>query len=142
MLLTVGRRFDPTVLDPLPAGVHAERWVDQVQVLPAADLVVCHGGSGTVYGALASGVPVVVVPVFADQFENGRRIAAAGAGLVVEADGGSRTCVVDDRDIPQIRDAIATVLATPAYKESAQAIAASMTAAPSTEEVLDALLSS
>lgn len=142
MLLTVGRRFDPAVLDPLPAGVHAERWVDQAQVLPAADLVVCHGGSGTVYGALASGVPVVVVPVFADQFENGRRVATAGAGLVVEADGGTRTRVVDDRDIARIRDAIDTALATPAYKERAQAIAASMTATPSAQEVLDALLPS
>lgn len=37
-LLTVGHRFDPAVLDPLPAGVHAERWVDQAQVLPAAEL--------------------------------------------------------------------------------------------------------
>lgn len=142
VLLTVGHRFDPAVLDPLPAGVHAERWVDQAQVLPAADLVVCHGGSGTVYGALASGVPVVVVPVFADQFENGRRVATAGAGLVVEADGGTRTRVVDDRDIARIRDAIDTALATPAYKERAQAIAASMTATPSAQEVLDALLPS
>lgn len=142
VLLTVGRLFDPTVLDPLPAGVHAERWVDQAQVLPAADLVVCHGGSGTVFGALASGVPVVVVPVFADQFENGRRVAAAGAGLVVEADGGSRTRVVDDRDIPLLRDAIDTVLATPSYKDRAQAIATSMTATPSAQEVLDALLPS
>lgn len=141
VLLTVGRRFDPAVLDPLPTGVRAERWVDQAQVLPAAHLVVCHGGSGTVYGALASGVPVVVVPVFADQFENGRRVAAAGAGLIVEADGGPRTRVVDDQDLPNIRGAIETVLATPTYKERAQAIAASVTATPSADEVLDALLS-
>ncbi len=105
VLLTVGRRFDPAVLGPLPAGLHAERWVDQEQVLPAADVVVCHGGSGTVYGAVAAGVRVVVVPVFADQFENGRRVAAAGAGVVVEVDGGSRARVVDERDTPRIRSA-------------------------------------
>jgi UDP:flavonoid glycosyltransferase YjiC (YdhE family) len=141
VLLTVGRRFDPAVLNPLPAGVHAECWVDQEQVLPAADLVVCHGGSGTVYGALAAGVPVVVAPVFADQFENGRRVAAAGAGLVVEADGDSRARVVDERDALRIRDAIGAVLATPGYRERAQAISASMAAAPSADEVLGALVS-
>ena len=141
VLLTVGRRFDPAILGPLPAGVHAERWVDQAQVLPAADLVVCHGGSGTVYGALAYGVPVVVLPVFADQFENGRRVAAAGAGLVVEADGGSRARILDQRDTSRIRDAIETVLQTPAYRERAQTIAASVTATSSTDEVLGALLS-
>jgi UDP:flavonoid glycosyltransferase YjiC (YdhE family) len=140
VLLTVGRRFDPRLLDPLPAGVHAERWVDQERVLPGAGAVVCHGGSGTVYGALAAGVPVVVVPVFADQFENGHRIAAAGAGVVVEVDGGSRERAVDERDAPRIRDAVEAVLTTPGYRARAQAIGAAMAAAPSAGEVLDALL--
>jgi UDP:flavonoid glycosyltransferase YjiC (YdhE family) len=140
VLLTVGRRFDPAALDPLPAGVHAEPWVDQEQVLPPADIVVCHGGSGTVYGALAAGVPVVVVPVFADQFENGRRVASAGAGVVVEIDAGARTRVVDEWDVPRIQDAVGAVLETPRYLERAQAIAAAMAGAPSAEEVLDTLL--
>lgn len=81
----------------------------------------------------------MAVPVFADQFENGRRVAAAGAGLVVEVDGGSRVRVVDERDAPRIRDAIEAVLATPGYRERAQAIAATMSHAPSAYEVLDAL---
>src|SRR5262245_6866381 len=68
VLLTVGRAFDPAVLGEVPAHVHVERWVDQADVLAVADLVVCHGGSGTTYGAVAAGVPVVAVPMFADQF--------------------------------------------------------------------------
>jgi UDP:flavonoid glycosyltransferase YjiC (YdhE family) len=126
------------MLDPLPAGVHAERWVDQERVQAAAGVVVCHGGSGTVFGALAAVVPVVVVPVFADQFENGRRVAAAGAGVVVEVDGGSRARVVDERDAPRIQDAVQTVLATAHYRERTQAIAAAIVLAPSVDEVLDA----
>lgn len=140
VLMTVGHRIDPSVLDPLPAGVHAERWVDQERVLPSADVVVCHGGSGTVYAALAAGVPVVVVPVFADQFENGRRIAAAGAGVVVEVDGGSRSRVVDERDAPRIRAAVEAVLATPRYRERAEAVAVGMATSPSVDDVLEALL--
>lgn len=142
VLLTVGHRFDPGVLDSVPSSVRMERWVPQAQVLPEADLVVCHGGSGTVYGALASGVPVVVIPVFADQFENGSRITAAGAGLVVEPDGGRRTRVIGERDVPRIRDAIETVLTTPTYKARAQAIAANLAATPPAENVLAALLNS
>ena len=84
VLLTVGRQFDPADLGPLPPHVRVERWVEQTEVLDDVDAVVCHGGSGTLFGALGAGVPVVVVPVFADQFENGRRVARAGAGLVVE----------------------------------------------------------
>jgi UDP:flavonoid glycosyltransferase YjiC (YdhE family) len=82
----------------------------------------------------------VVVPVFADQFENGRRVAAAGAGLVVEVDGGSRARVVDERDTPRIRNAVEVVLATPGYRERAQAIARTMADAPSADEVLGAVL--
>ncbi len=84
VLLTVGRRFDRDELGAVPANVHVEAWVEQDDVLRAADVVVCHGGSGTAFGAVAAGVPVVAVPLFADQFENGRRLAAAGAGLTVE----------------------------------------------------------
>lgn len=65
VLLTVGNRFDPGALGPLPSHVHVEPWVDQDRVFPEADLVVCHGGSGTAFGALAAGVPLVTVPVFA-----------------------------------------------------------------------------
>ena len=43
-----------------------------------------HGGSGSTLGALAAGVPLVVMPLFADQPQNARRVAEVGAGLAVE----------------------------------------------------------
>jgi hypothetical protein len=84
VLLTVGRRFDASILGPVPPNVHLEPWINQARVLDHADLVVCHGGSGTTLAALAAGVPLVIVPLFADQFENARRIGATRAGRVVE----------------------------------------------------------
>jgi UDP:flavonoid glycosyltransferase YjiC (YdhE family) len=143
VLLTVGHRFDRTGLEPVPANVHIEPWVEQARVLAEADLVVCHGGSGTVFGALAAGVPLVVAPLFADQFVNGRRVADCGAGLVIEPDGGdddgSRR-VLGDRDVPRIAEAIDAVLGTASYRRNARRIALEMAAAPSVDEVLDALL--
>jgi UDP:flavonoid glycosyltransferase YjiC (YdhE family) len=85
VLLTVGRAFDPSRLGHLPSNVHVERWVEQADALAEASVVVCHGGSGTAFGALAAGVPLVMVPSFADQFKNARRITETGAGRVVEA---------------------------------------------------------
>jgi Erythromycin biosynthesis protein CIII-like, C-terminal domain/Erythromycin biosynthesis protein CIII-like, N-terminal domain len=109
VLLTAGRRFDLSELGPVPANTHVERWVEQSQILAVADLVVCHGGSGTVLGALSAGVPLVTVPLFADQFENSRRIAAMGAGAVVEVDAdsprGSRR-QINDEDAPRIAEQI------------------------------------
>jgi len=44
-------------------------------------MVLCHGGSGTTYGALAAGLPIVFVPMFADQRTNAQLISVAGAGV-------------------------------------------------------------
>ncbi len=141
VLLTIGRRVDPAALGPVPASVHVEAWIDQALVLGDADLVVCHGGSGTVFAALAAGVPVVVVPLFADQFENGRRIAAAGAGVVADHPplrGGTRR-VVGSPDAPGIAEHIGTVLADPSYRRAAARVADDMAATPTADEVLVAL---
>ncbi len=114
-LLTVGRTFEASSLGPTAAHVRVEAWVEQADVFGQADLVVCHGGLGTAFGAVAAGVPVLVVPVFADQFENGRRIAGVGAGLVVQAseDGpdASRAVITHD-DVPRIAQAVETTSAT------------------------------
>ena len=143
VLLTVGRRFDPSELDPPPANTHVEAWVDQARVLPEAALVVCHGGSGTLFGALAQRVPVVSVPVFADQFGNARRVAEYGAGLVVEVDGqsGDSRTVIASEDAPRISAAIETVLATPSYRERARDLADEMAATPTVDVALAGLLS-
>ena len=144
-LLTVGRKFDRSTLGPIPANVRVEEWVDQADVLHHADVVVCHGGSGTAFGALAEGVPVVVVPLFADQFDNGRRIAEAGAGLVVEAptnDAGDVRKVITEEDAPRLALGIETVLDSTSYRAQAQRIAREIAAAPTVDEVLDGLLSS
>ncbi len=142
-LLTVGKKFDRSMLGPIPANVRVEDWVDQADVLPHADVVMCHGGSGTAYGAMAAGVPVVVAPLFADQFDNGRRIAEAGAGLVVEppphGTGGVRR-VIAEEDAPRLAQGIETVLSTISYRAQAQRIAREMAAAPTVDEVLDALM--
>lgn len=64
-------------------AVHVEPFVDQVAVLGHVDLVVHHGGSGTVLGAVQHGLPQVVVPQGADQFWNGNRLVEQGAARVV-----------------------------------------------------------
>jgi len=86
---------------------------------------------------------VVVVPVFADQFVNGVRIAGTGAGLVVEADppstGGPRR-VIAQQDAPRVTEGIETVLADPSYRRQARHIAEEVAAAPTVDAVLDTLL--
>ena len=142
VLLTVGRRFDASTLGPVPANVHVAPWIDQARVVEHADLVVCHGGSGTALGALAAGVPVVMVPLFADQFENARRIAATRAGRVVEAPittGGARS--INAASPIEIVRSIEDVLGDVTYRDRARAIGAEMAATPTVEDVMTRLRS-
>lgn len=142
VLLTVGRAFDRSTLGPVPHHVHVESWVEQHRVLKHADLVVTHCGSGTALGALAHGVPMVAVPLFADQFENSRRIAAAGAALIADGrrDKDARTrALVSGQDAPEIAGAIETVLSDRGYRRAAGSIATEIATLPTPDDVLTRL---
>jgi MGT family glycosyltransferase len=121
VLATIGRNADPAELGPLPANVHVEGWVAQNDVMPHASAMVCHGGSGTVTMGLAAGVPMVVVPLFADQPWNAERIDALGAGIALQ--GGPAA-------VPRIGEATHRLLREPSYRATAQGVAAAMRALP------------
>ncbi len=142
VLLTTGRAFDRSDLGAVPRNVHVEPWTSQSEVLAHADVVVCHGGSGTTFGAMTAGVPVVAVPLFADQFENGRSIDRAGAGLLVEVGpgGGGAGRVIGEEDAPRVTRAVTTVLDDPSYRNQARRIAAEMAQSPPVATVLESLL--
>jgi UDP:flavonoid glycosyltransferase YjiC (YdhE family) len=80
VLATYNRRTPEKPL-PSPANARVVEWVSYARTMPAADVVVCHGGHGTLVRSLASGTPVVSVPVAGDMAENGARVQWAGAGL-------------------------------------------------------------
>jgi len=113
-LVTLGRQGNPDALGPLPDRVRVERFVPQGHVLPLAAAVVCHGGSGTTLGALAQGLPLVLVPQAADQFDNAARAEAAGAAVVLRPGE-----VTGDA----VRAALERVLGEPSFAEAAGAVA-------------------
>ena len=114
VLVTVGRAQDPAALGALPASVHAERWIPQADILPHASVIPCHGGFGTVRSAVSAGVPLVVLPLFADQPYNAARVAAIGAG--VELDGGPAA-------VNRLAQALERVLSEESYRRCARSIA-------------------
>ena len=125
VLVTVGRHADPAELGALPPNVHVERWVAQASVMPHAAAMVAHGGAGTTLAALAAGVPLVMLPLSADQPINARRVAELGAGLTL--DGGAA-------GVGRLAEAVARVLQDPGYREAARRIAAEVATLPSVEE--------
>ena len=129
VLVAIGPDGDPAALGELPDSVHLERFVAQEQVLPLVDLVVHHGGTGTTLGALAAGIPQVIMPQGADQFRNAARLVEVGAGRVVpnEAPDGA------------MRVAVAEILQGRAERDVAQQFAAEVAAMPAPAEVVSSL---
>ena len=153
VLLTVGRRFDTSNLGAVSDNIHVEPWVPQRDVFPHASVVVCHGGSGTAFGALAAGLPLVLTPLFADQPVNASRIATTGAGLVVEPEQPRnlskipKTAVKSGQTPPgsilgedAVASAVRKVLLDDSYRQAAGRVADEMKAAPAIDEVLAGLL--
>lgn len=89
-LVTTGRNVDPQSLGSLGPNVRVERFVPQAHVLPHCAAVVAHAGAGSVLGALAHGLPLVLVPQGADRFDNAARCAAAGAAVVLRPESSLR----------------------------------------------------
>jgi UDP:flavonoid glycosyltransferase YjiC (YdhE family) len=56
-------------------------WLSYSQVMPAASLVISHGGHGTVCRALAAGTPLLISPFIGDMSETAMRVSWAKAGL-------------------------------------------------------------
>ncbi|MEV5720313.1 glycosyltransferase [Amycolatopsis mediterranei] len=122
-VLVATGRVTPEDLGPLPEQVTTQAWVPQAAALTHADLVVHHGGSGTTLGALAAGVPQLVLPQGADQFANAEALVAAGAARRLLPGDLSAEAVAE-----QARKAFSC-------RDAAGAIAEEIAAMPSPDEV-------
>ncbi|MDX6602403.1 MAG: hypothetical protein QOF13_1605 [Solirubrobacterales bacterium] len=74
-------RVAPQAPIEVPANAVLVDWLSYSQLMPAASLVISHGGHGTVARALAAGTPVLICPIIGDMSETAMRIAWAKCGL-------------------------------------------------------------
>ena len=102
VVATIGSNNDPAALSTQRPNVHVHQWLPLRPLLERCDAVMCHGGSGTTLAALNAGLPLVIVPQGADQFENALACEQSGAARVVRP-GELETSIV--------RDAVRTVMA-------------------------------
>ncbi|MFE9747363.1 glycosyltransferase [Saccharothrix saharensis] len=113
VVATVGKHVDPATFGPQRPGVRVERFIPQDTVLPHCDLVVSHGGSGSVIGALAHGLPTVLLPMGADQPQNAEQCVRLGVGRELDP------VAATPHDV---RTAVAEVLADPGYRQAARRV--------------------
>ncbi|WP_020673750.1 nucleotide disphospho-sugar-binding domain-containing protein [Amycolatopsis nigrescens] len=114
------------LLGPMPGGVVVAESVRLSELLASCDVVVGHGGAGTIMSGLLNGLPQLAVPLLPDHRFNTGRLVASGAGLSIEAPEATGDAVLD---------AVRELLEDGAYRARAGELAAEIEAQPSPAEV-------
>jgi MGT family glycosyltransferase len=65
----------------LASNMWGAEFVPQTRLLPLADVVITHGGNNTVTETMHFGKPMVVLPLFWDQYDNAQRVHERGYGV-------------------------------------------------------------
>jgi UDP:flavonoid glycosyltransferase YjiC (YdhE family) len=123
---------DRHTVGELPAGIRVVESLPLNLFLGTCDLLIHHGGSGTGLTGTSFGLPQLVLPQLADEFDYGRRLAEAGAGISIPDAAGQS-------DVDGIRAAITKLLADPGYAEAAQRLRAEIDAAPAPDTAVGVL---
>ena len=65
----------------LASNMVGAQTVPQTKVIPQADLVITHGGNNTTTESLHFGKPMILLPLFWDQYDNAQRMDELGFGI-------------------------------------------------------------
>ena len=115
----------------LAANMVGAEFLPQTSILPQVDLVLTHGGNNTVTECFHFGKPMVVLPLFWDQYDNAQRIDELGFGR--------RLATYEFAD-DELLGTLDTLLADEALAGRFGEVSARLRAAPGTEQAADAIL--
>ena len=114
-VVTVGPAMEKESLNA-PANVTVLHSAPHDTVMKEVDLVITHGGHGTVTRTLLNGLPLLVIPMGRDQGDNAARVVARHAGLALQ----------DTAEPDQIARAVQRLITEPRFRASAQRLGHAM----------------
>ena len=124
VIVTIGADQDPSVLGPQPEHVHIEGFIPQSALLPRCDAVINQGGTA-IFEILAHGLPLLVLPRGANQFDNAEWCIAAGV---------ARALLPGEVTADAVRAAVRALLDEPSYRDRARLLAREIEAMPGPED--------
>lgn len=116
VVMSIGKRIDIKELGDIPSNFRIYSYVPQLEVLKQIELFITHGGMNSSSEGLYNGLPLIVVPQFADQFLIAERVTELGAGLPL----------INDVNPSSIEKTVNEVLSNPSYRENAKKIGESL----------------
>ena len=124
VVLSTGYQEVPKEIGSLPSNFRHAVYLPGRAMAERCDLMVHHGGHGSVMTGLAAGTPAVIIPTITERESNARRVVALGAGeIVLPVDGadGEKHIGVDE-----FKATVHRVLNEPGYRTSSRRVAESM----------------
>jgi MGT family glycosyltransferase len=112
----------------LPDNMTGAEFLPQTSILPQVDVVITHGGNNTVTESLYFGKPMVLLPVFWDQYDNAQRMHETGLGIRLDTYG---------HEPAELPAAVERLLTDAAMRSRLDALSARLSAAPGTERAAD-----
>jgi len=139
VIVSAGRNFNLSKFPPAPSNILYYPWVDGPAITKQSNVVVFHGGHGTMVETAYYGIPSVVLPSHSERECNGRRLEACSAAVVLSptvnksslilvrrrwAYGEYATWIQPENALTpeMLREATSTVLSDPRYSDGAQAL--------------------
>jgi zeaxanthin glucosyltransferase len=110
LVISLGGSLTPEALPNLPGNPLVVEYAPQLELLQKASLAITHAGMNTAVESLTNGVPMVAIPIAADQPGVAARIAWSGAGEILP---------LSSLRVPKLRQAIKRVLTEKSYEYNA-----------------------
>lgn len=125
VIVSMGPQHAELELAPNMAGAE---FLPQASLLPEVDLIVTHGGNNTITEGLHFGKPMIVLPLFWDQYDNAQRIDETGFGRRLDTYG---------HEPAELTGAIDGLLADEALGRRLTTVSAHLRTTPGTERAAE-----
>ncbi|MFC8074225.1 macrolide-inactivating glycosyltransferase [Streptomyces sp. NPDC057307] len=128
VVLQIGKFVDPSELGEIPDNIEVHSWVPQLAILKEADAFITHAGAGGSQEGLATGTPMVAVPLAVDQFGNADTLVSLGV---------ARQLPMEEATAEALREAVTALVADPEVARRGEEIKRDMAKEGGTRQAAD-----